>query len=222
MTPDEVITLLCQAHENEAHQPLAHVPPDLIQSRIKLALLKKIQKKISNDAALLENLWNTNIPEAQILVAMTSHHTSPDINLLKHCVETVQHPHVADALIESITPDLTDRKQWIDRWTSSPKEMVRRCGYTILALSGPAISEADCMAYLWNIVRDIHESPNFAREAINKAVIAIGQISPRLNKEALFAVTQIGPVVLDHTDAPDALKILTDKKLQDKFKKSRL
>ncbi|HNJ73239.1 MAG TPA: hypothetical protein PL129_12095, partial [bacterium] len=93
MTPDEVITLLCQAHENEARQPLAHVPPDLIQSRIKLALLKKIQKKISNDAALLENLWNTNIPEAQILVAMTSHHTSPDINLLKHCVETVQHPH---------------------------------------------------------------------------------------------------------------------------------
>lgn len=221
MTPEEALTLLCQAHENEANESLLILQADLIQSRIKLTLLKKIQKKISYDTVLSERLWVTNIPEAQILATMILDSNSENVKILIHRVETIHHPHVADAVIENISPDLVNKKNLIDRWTSSSKEMVRRCGYSLLARSGSTIDEADYMTYLWNIVRDIHESPNFAREAMNKAVIAIGQMTPRLNKEALFAVTQIGPVVLDHTDAPDALKILTDKKLQDKLKKNR-
>ncbi|HEY8376326.1 MAG TPA: hypothetical protein VIK91_07555, partial [Nannocystis sp.] len=59
------------------------------------------------------------------------------------------------------------------------------------------------------IERELHEAPNWVREAMNRALIGIGARSDALAELALAAARRIGPVAVDHGDTccetPDAI-----------------
>jgi hypothetical protein len=84
----------------------------------------------------------------------------------------------------------------------SPDEERREMGYGIFAVrlrdDSASISDADAEQALARIEREIHTSPNWARYAMNGALIAIGVYKPALRKKAIAAARRVGKVEVDH------------------------
>ena len=86
-------------------------------------------------------------------------------------------------------------------------------GYGILAFrlkdDPGSVSDADAGKVLATIEKEIHRSPNWARYAMNSALISIGVYKPALRKKAIAAARRIGKVEVDHGETycktPDAV-----------------
>lgn len=98
-----------------------------------------------------------------------------------------------------------------DRWLASPDAGDRCTGWGLLgqrALRDAGAPDSWFAGHLAAIERTLHDAPNAERDAMNRAVIAIGCRSAALRKAALAAAKRIGPVDVDHGDTycetPDA------------------
>jgi hypothetical protein len=97
-------------------------------------------------------------------------------------------------------------------WMKSPDEFLREMGYGVFSGSlkddPNSISDANAEKVLAIIEKEIHRSPNWARYAMNGALIAIGVFKPALSKKAIDAARRIGKVEVDHGETscktPDA------------------
>jgi hypothetical protein len=95
----------------------------------------------------------------------------------------------------------------------SKDERHREMGYALLAVrlrdDPGSISDADARQMLATIEKEIHRSPNWARYAMNGAMIAIGVFKPALRKEAVAVARRVGKVDVDHGQTscktPDAV-----------------
>ena len=95
---------------------------------------------------------------------------------------------------------------------SQSDESLREMGYGILGArlknAPDSVSDADTEKVLVTIEREIHRSPNWARRAMNNALIAIGVYKPALRTKAIETASRIGPVTVDHGETscktPDA------------------
>ena len=98
-------------------------------------------------------------------------------------------------------------------WMKSPDESTREMGYGILGLrlkdDPDSIGDADAEKMLATIEKEIHRSPNWARAAMNGALISIGVFKPSLHEKAIAAARRIGKVDVDHGETtcktPDAV-----------------
>jgi hypothetical protein len=98
-------------------------------------------------------------------------------------------------------------------WMKSPDELTREIGYGILGVrlrdDPGSVSDADAEKVLTTIEKEIHRSPNWARYAMNSALIGIGINKPALRKKAIEAARRIGKVEVDHGETtcktPDAV-----------------
>lgn len=96
------------------------------------------------------------------------------------------------------------------------RETVRRTGYSLVACLTRAgredVDDGWLKDVLVTIERELHGSPNFARAAMNTALIAIGGDRPALTAAALAAAKRIGKVEVDHgqtgCETPDAVEYI--------------
>jgi hypothetical protein len=97
-------------------------------------------------------------------------------------------------------------------WMNSSDEFPREMGYGIFGVrlkeDPSSVSDADAEKVLATIEREIHCSPNWARYAMNGALISIGVFKPALRKKAIEVAKRIGKVEVDHGEThcktPDA------------------
>jgi len=97
-------------------------------------------------------------------------------------------------------------------WMRSTDEYSREMGYGILGVrlkdDPDSVSDADAEEMLQTIENQIHRSANWARYAMNGALIAIGIYKPALRAKAIAAAKRIGRVEVDHGETncktPDA------------------
>jgi len=173
--------------------------------------LAKLQKKIKIDHALAMALWKTRNAEARLLalqIADPDGLTRADADRLLadgpvHFVGV----YLSALVARSPIADTTMRA-----WMKSPDESTREMGYGILAVrlkeDPDAIDDAAAEKILATIEKEIHRSPNWARYAMNGALIAIGVYKPALHKKAMAAARRIGTVDIDHGETgcktPDA------------------
>jgi 3-methyladenine DNA glycosylase AlkD len=174
--------------------------------------LDKLRKKIKVDHVLALELWKTGNAEARVLalkVADPAKVTRADADALLadgpvHFVSC----YLSDLLARSPVAEQTMRD-----WMKSPDEHTREMGYGILAsrlkLDPESVSDADAAKVLATIQKEIHRSPNWARYAMNAALIAIGVFKPALREKAIEVAKRIGKVEVDHGETtcktPDAL-----------------
>jgi 3-methyladenine DNA glycosylase AlkD len=99
----------------------------------------------------------------------------------------------------------------MERWTQSRDEWVGTVGWNLmahLAMTHRSLSDDYFEQYLRVIERDIHNSKNRVRYAMNGALIAIGSRSADLERKALGVANTIGEVYVDHGETgcktPDA------------------
>ena len=163
--------------------------------------IAKLQKKIKVDHALALELWKTENAEARVLALQIADpakltRTDADRLLADGPVRFVG-SYLSDLLARSPIAEATMRA-----WMKSPDELHREMGYSVLSVrlkdDTDSISDADAEKVLATIENEIHRSPNWARYAMNNALIAIGVYKPALRKKATAAARRIGKVEVDH------------------------
>jgi 3-methyladenine DNA glycosylase AlkD len=171
----------------------------------------KLQKTIKVDHALAKALWNTKNAEARILalqVADPAKLTKSDADgLVKDGPVRFVGWYLSGLVARSPIADRTMRA-----WMRSTDEYSREMGYGILGVrlkdDPGSVSDADAEEMLQTIENQIHRSANWARYAMNGALIAIGIYKPALRAKAIAAAKRIGRVEVDHGETncktPDA------------------
>ena len=172
----------------------------------------KLRKRIKVDHALAMQLWKTGNAEARVLalqVADPEKLTRPDADrLLRDGPVRFVGCYLSGLVARSPIGDGTMRA-----WMKSRSESDRELGYGILSArlkdDPDSISDADAGNMLAAIEKEIHRSPNWARYAMNNALIAIGVFKPALRKKAIAAARRIGKVEVDQGETccktPDAV-----------------
>jgi 3-methyladenine DNA glycosylase AlkD len=174
--------------------------------------IAKLQKKIKVDHALALELWKTGNAEARVLalqVADPEKLSRADADdWLKDGPVRFVGCYLSGLLGRSPIGEETMRA-----WMKSPDELTREMGYGILGAclkNDPgSVSDADAEEILATIEKEIHRSPNWARYAMNGALISIGIFKPALRQKAIEAAQRIGKVEVDHGETncktPDAV-----------------
>jgi 3-methyladenine DNA glycosylase AlkD len=177
--------------------------------------IAKLQKKIKVDHALALELWKTGNAEARILalqIADPEKLTRADADgLLKDGPAHFVYCYLSGLLSRSPIGEETMRA-----WMKSRDESAREMGYAILSMrlkDDPAsVTDADAEKILATIEKEIHRSPNWARYAMNGALISIGVFKPALREKAIEAARRIGKVEVDHGETtcktPDAVSYI--------------
>lgn len=163
--------------------------------------IAKLQKKIKVDHALAMQLWKTGNAEARILalsIADPAKVSPADADaFVKNGSVRFLGPYLSSLLARNPNADAIMRA-----WMKSKEERFREMGYAILAVrlkdDPDSVSDADTLKTLATIEKEIHRSPNWARYAMNNALIAIGVFKPKLRKPAVDAARRIGRVEVDH------------------------
>ncbi|MBM4068872.1 MAG: DNA alkylation repair protein [Planctomycetes bacterium] len=174
--------------------------------------IAKLQKMIKVDHVLAGALWKTGNAEARILalqVADPTKLTRADADgwIADGPVRFVG-CYLSLLLARSPLNGATMRA-----WMKAPDESHREMGYGMFSVrlkeNPDSISDADAENVLLTIEKEIHRSPNWARYAMNGALISIGIYKPALRKQALAAARRIGKVEVDHGETccktPDAV-----------------
>ena len=173
--------------------------------------ITKLAKKIKRDDALAKDLWKTGNAEARILalqIADPAKLTRPAADkLVKDGPAHAVGWYLTELVARSPIADDTMRA-----WMTSKDESFREMGYGILGKrlreDPNSVSDAAAAKILATIEKEIHGSPNWARYAMNSALIGIGVNKPALRKKAIEAARRIGKVEVDHGETycktPDA------------------
>ena len=173
--------------------------------------IAKLQKKIKVDHVLAMELWRSGNAEARILalqIADPEQLTRADADrLVQEGPARFVGSYLSGLLSRSPIADETMRS-----WMKSKDEASRETGYGILTArlreDAETVSDADARKVLATIEKEIHRSPNWARRAMNGALISIGIYKPALRKQVLEAAKRIGKVEVDHGETscktPDA------------------
>jgi 3-methyladenine DNA glycosylase AlkD len=174
--------------------------------------IAKLKKKIKVDQELAMELWETGNAEARMLalqIADPEKLTRADADRLVR-----EGPvHFLGCYLSGLVARSPLAEETMRRWMKSPKESVREMGYGILAVrlkdDPGSVKDADAEAALATIEKEIHRSPNWARYAMNGALISIGVFKPTLCTNAIEAARRIGKVDVDHGETncktPDAV-----------------
>lgn len=174
--------------------------------------LAKLQKKIKVDQSLAKELWKTKNAEARVLalqVADPAQLTRGDADrMVKDGPVRFVGCYLSELVARSPIAETTMRA-----WMESPDEFFCEMGYGVFGVrlrdDPDAISDEDASDVLATIEKEIHRSPNWARYAMNGALIGIGIYKPALREKVLDAARRIGKVDVDHGETscktPDAV-----------------
>lgn len=171
------------------------------QFGVSFANIRKLQKKHYPNTALAKELWKTGNADAMTLgalIADPAEFTEKDADVWLKDISYYGHSNMLGGLVGKTA--FADKK--MKEWMKSKAEITKHCGYDVLAtrlrIDPNSVSDADCKKILKTIEKEIHTSPNRARNGMNMALIAIGGWKPALTDMAIEAAKRIGKVDVDH------------------------
>jgi len=177
---------------------------------VSYAALGKLQKKIKIDQSLAEQLWATGNNDARALATMIADPNRIGVGTLNTWAKDVDNRGIA-ALLSNVAAAAPSAQGRMEKWTASRHEMIACAGWHTLASiarQDNSLPDAYFRRYLATIESKIHTSKNWAKYAMNNALINIGVRNPALEKKAIAAAKRIGRVEVDHGETgcktPDA------------------
>ena len=174
--------------------------------------IAKLQKKIKVNHALAMELWQTGYAEARVLalqVADPQQLTRADAERLLHEGQI----RFVGCYLATLLGRSPIARDVMDAWMKSSDEYTREMGYGILSVllkdDPESFDDTEVAKILETIEREMHTSPNWARYAMNGALIAVGVYKPSCRNKALETAKRIGKVTVDHGETncktPDAV-----------------
>jgi 3-methyladenine DNA glycosylase AlkD len=200
MTLDEVMAELERAGTEQNRKLLGRrgVGPSCFG--VSYAVLGQLQKRIKADSALAAKLWSTGNHDARILATMIADPAHCDRAMLESWGRDVDN-HVLGDAVASVAGRCAAAQSIADAWCASDDEWLASTGWSTraaIAAKGGELAEATALGWLETIERELSQSPNRVRHAMNGALIAVGLASDALAAAALAAADRIGPVKVDH------------------------
>ena len=221
LTVAEVLDRFQTAKSDQIATIYARRNPGVTAWGVKFGDMDKLARQIKKDSALARDLWATGILEARLLACKIVDPADLSEEEIDRWVLDLDFPTLADYLAGVVYRTPFARAKMIS-WTRSRAEFVRRAGFVLVAAfaADPAsdAEDAELCAYLDQIRTEIHDSPNWARETMNLAPIAIGKRNAALFPLAMDAARAYGTVDVFHGDKTnckvwDAVAALEDPKV---------
>lgn len=167
---------------------------------VSYADLNRIAKHIKRDHGLASELWASGNHDARVLATKIEDPAEVRATQLETWAQDLDNYVIAGALADLAVKTPLARETMED-WVQNAGEWIGRAGWLMLAqlaMQDASLPETYFEAYLQQIEKQIHTRPNFTRNAMNSALIAIGLRSPTLQEKALASAGRIGKVVVDH------------------------
>ena len=177
---------------------------------VSYAALGKLKKKIKMDQPLAEQLWATGNQDARALATMIADPSKIKVATLNAWVKDADNRGLA-AAVSNVAAETPSAKGRMEKWTASKNEMIACAGWHTLASIARQdndLPDAYFVKFIDTIESTVHTSKNWAKYAMNNALINIGTRNRTLEKKATAAAKRIGVVEVDHGETgcktPDA------------------
>jgi len=182
---------------------------------LKYTYLQHYKKELGKNSDYAVKLWNTQIPEIQILATMLINEESLTAELVNEWNNDIDFYLLSDAFIGNVLTPYKGSLSLANKWIHSKDEYTLRHAYSIifmLAKENGFMKDEVFAKYLIKIEEDIQTAPNRAKETMLYSLLNIGRRSRKLNDDAIAAMERIGFVDINHgttgSITPNVLDIL--------------
>lgn len=226
MTFDDVMAQLEQNGSEQTRKTYSRHGIRMPMFGVSYAVLGKLKKQIKRDQALAEALWATGNHDARILALMIADPARTTPALLNTWIRDLSNYGIAD-VFGSFAATVPGVQPLANQWIDADHEWIEAAGWNVLAVlcgQPDAITDADCLAYLARIEREIAGAKNRVRYSMNQVVINIGVRGGDMERAACETAARIGVVHVDHgltgCKTPDAISYIR-KTLDHRAKKAK-
>jgi 3-methyladenine DNA glycosylase AlkD len=163
--------------------------------------LRAIAKRAAHDQALARSLWWTGNVDARLLACLVAEPALMDEEDLDVWLAEISYYPLVDIFVANVAAEPPGLRARMERWTRSARDWTAQAGWDlvgILATREPDLPDRFFVDLLSKIEREIQQSGNRTRHAMNGALIAIGLRNEYLREAAVEFAVRIGPVVVDH------------------------
>ena len=169
---------------------------------IGLTQLKKIAKSIGNDRNLAKELRQQPNYEMKVLSFLVDEPKKIPLEETKRTILKMSMWSIGHVYIQSVFSKLPYAMELATIYRGSHKEIERRCGYGYLqyAAKNKKIPDEYFVPIISRIERKLQDEENFVKDAMNTAILAIGQRSIKLHALCLKAAKNIGKIIIYHAD----------------------
>jgi len=166
---------------------------------VKIADLKKIQKRVKKNHQLALELYDTGIYDAMYLAGLIADDSRMTKKDLQRWVEKAHCAMLSEYTVPWVAAESQHGRELALEWIESTKEGVAAAGWATLgglvAIKDDAdLDLAELKQLLARVQKTIHEQPNRVRYVMNGFVIAVGTYVKALTELALQTATKIGQV----------------------------
>lgn len=189
MNKDEVLGWLKKQGTRRAVKEMARYGIEAERAfGVPMGTLLSLRKRLGQDHALSLALWESGWYEARLLAALVG---DPErVTRRQMNAWAAGFENWADC--DTVCFKLFDRAPfaWEEarRWSASPRELVKRGGFVLmacLALHDKAASDKSFLAFLPLIEKGAHDERNFVKKGVSWALRAIGRRNLPLNAASL-------------------------------------
>jgi hypothetical protein len=168
---------------------------------VKIADLKKVQKRVKKDYRLALDLYDTGIYDAMYLAGMIADERRMTRKDLQRWAEGA-YGAALGTTVSSVTAGTPHGHELALEWIDSPKECVAVAGWLTLSSlvatkDASELNVAELKRLLQRVQRTIHQAPNGVRYVMNAFVIAVGSYVSALTDAAIATGEKIGEVKVD-------------------------
>jgi len=156
--------------------------------------LRALAREFRRDHALALALWDTGIPDAQILAGMVAEPQELTVAQMDHWVAGMRAWDVCDQACLNAFVKSPLAWEAIPRWAAREPEFEKRAGFALLAVAAvhqKQRDDADFIARLPLIEAAADDDRNFVKKAVNWALRQIGKRSAALREPALTVADRL-------------------------------
>jgi 3-methyladenine DNA glycosylase AlkD len=156
--------------------------------------MRKIAKEVGKDHQLSLELWQTGIPEAQIVAAMLADPQELTETQMEDWVVDINSWDVCDQVCMNLFEKTPLAWEKILDWSEREEEFVKRTAFALiacLAWHDKAVDDESFIQVLPVIKRGAKDERNYVKKAVNWALRNIGKRNPNLNRAAIEAAREI-------------------------------
>lgn len=168
-----------------------------------LTQLKKLAREVGRNHERALELWEENNYDVRTMSLLTEEPKKVSREQLESMVKSVGFWMLSHTFVQNLLSKVPYRIELGETWRKSNNEVKRRCGFLLLyylAKDDKSLDDHYFEPIVEHICKYIQQEENFVKDAMNNALLMIGQRSGNLYKIALNAAQKIGPVDVDYGD----------------------
>jgi 3-methyladenine DNA glycosylase AlkD len=185
--------------------------------------MRKISKENGKDHEVATELWDTGIPEAQIVAALIAEPEILTEEQMEHWVKDINSWDVCDQVCLNLFDKSSLAWKKIYDWSEREEEFVKRTAFSLIACIAwhdKTLADEKLIELFPLIKRESTDERNFVKKAVNWALRHIGKKNKNLNNAAITLAKEIKQIDSKSARwiANDAIRELESEKVQLRLK----